>query len=645
MPRGQPKPRNARAATSGSRDLSQFFSALAKGGTRGGSARASAAAHSVPVPKQSGSSREVAVHSAATVSTSGSRSTGEPVRQDVPASAPPLRSLVQWRNDRIWKILQESLMGFPSGLKVIELCGGCGSGVEGFNDLLALAGATVECVGHWDIDPVLERIARAVGIPASVLHLGSKNGDILSVADSAFPDAHCLVAGPPCPPWSTKGVKGSWDDPRSKPFLKVIAVIKELAARGCLLFFVLENVLGLRLKAHGEWLSPLEQIMVWLREAVPGWTVEYHFVNTRDYGLPHNRPRLYITGRRHQPFSGMHCLRSFHTMVPLFHVLEKEDNFPARYTVKQQQNLKDWKQLYQWELSAPVMKNHCAMVDISRTPSGRTVWGKRAKNPFVCECLTASGPALHVFSLGEGEEELAFDRPLRTVERARLQGASEAVQQVAYDLDVRDGKRIFGNAMSVPVVASVLGRELRGLMRAKGLAWIQDLLRGPVPTSMEVPVPAVPCVPESSDDEDRWELSVFGGRQDPLLSSHDRFDLFASCMRLQCASVQCSCLDSSYLEDPPFTACVESTLPVAVAASVTSEQPLPVGQKPAVAPVPACSPVPAGEPLPRQASCSTQEFSAPVPSVFPVRTSAGDASSEEDTPMVAVMPLVKRRRG
>ena len=100
-------------------------------------------------------------------------------------------------------------MGFPSGLKVIELCAGCGSGVEGFNDLLALAEATVECVGHWDIDPVLERIARAVGLPASVLHLGPKKGDILSVDDSAFPDAHCLVAGPPCPPWSTKGVKGA----------------------------------------------------------------------------------------------------------------------------------------------------------------------------------------------------------------------------------------------------------------------------------------------------------------------------------------------------------------------------------------------------------------------------------------------------
>ena len=70
------------------------------------------------------------------------------------------------------------------------------------------------------------------------------------------------------------------------------------------------------------------------------------------------------------------------------------------------------------------------------------------------------------FSLGEGRHsELSLDRPLFAVERGRLQGFPETVCRAAVSDCV--AKRMFGNAMSVPVLGSVLAREIKALVRSR----------------------------------------------------------------------------------------------------------------------------------------------------------------------------------
>ena len=112
-----------------------------------------------------------------------------------------------------------------------------------------------------------------------------------------------------------------------------------------------------------------------------------------------------------------------------------------------------------------------AFVEGGRDPTSRTRWGTRASEhpPPIdrCQCLRASGPDIQVFALGEGEGELSLDRSLRIRERAALQGFPDAIACV--ELPEKAGRRIFGNAMSVPVIGSVLAEELKCIHQFYGI--------------------------------------------------------------------------------------------------------------------------------------------------------------------------------
>ena len=167
----------------------------------------------------------------------------------------------------------------------------------------------------------------------------------------------------------------------------------------------------------------------------------------------------------------MPALRTFRTRLPLSQCLEKSDNTPSTYTELQERNIKEWKELYEFELKTARFSNQFAIVDASRTPTRRTSWCNAKKQPDRCPCLTASGSKLHVFALGPnaGSRSLSLDRPLRNTERARIQGFPGAVVEAASHMSSAAGKKAFGNAMSVPVVGSFIARELIGLRRAMGI--------------------------------------------------------------------------------------------------------------------------------------------------------------------------------
>ena len=86
--------------------------------------------------------------------------------------------------------------------------------------------------------------------------------------------------------------------------------------------------------------------------------------------------------------------------------------------------------------------------------------------------MRASGPDIRVFALGEGQGELTLDRSLRIRERAALQGFPAWIACV--QLSEKIGRRIFGNAMSVPVIGSVLAEELRCIQAAWGASHAAD---------------------------------------------------------------------------------------------------------------------------------------------------------------------------
>ena len=128
-----------------------------------------------------------------------------------------------------------------------------------------------------------------------------------------------------------------------------------------------------------------------------------------------------------------------------------------------------------------------AVVDISRTPSGRTAWGAKALRPDIVECLTAAGPNLHVFALGEGMNELSIDRRLTGPERAALQGFPPSICKLCKN--TAKDKRIFGKAMTVPVVGAVMATELARLMDIADKDTVSQWLGGKAPTDICIHAP------------------------------------------------------------------------------------------------------------------------------------------------------------
>ena len=110
-------------------------------------------------------------------------------------------------------------------------------------------------------------------------------------SDFTFPELDLYICGFPCQPFSTAGKQKGFLDPRGCIFSKCISFIKEKKPK----FFILENVKGILRK--GIWDSILPELKN------TGYNISYKVLNTKDYGIPQNRERLYIVGCRDSIFS------------------------------------------------------------------------------------------------------------------------------------------------------------------------------------------------------------------------------------------------------------------------------------------------------------------------------------------------------
>lgn len=100
-----------------------------------------------------------------------------------------------------------------------------------------------------------------------------------------------LLGGPPCQGFSTHRINGSGvDDPRNSLLLKYFEFVRELEPK----FFLVENVPGILWKRHEKYLNKF------IGEAERnGYEVRPPVVlNAKDFGVPQNRKRVFILGKR-----------------------------------------------------------------------------------------------------------------------------------------------------------------------------------------------------------------------------------------------------------------------------------------------------------------------------------------------------------
>jgi DNA (cytosine-5)-methyltransferase 1 len=114
-------------------------------------------------------------------------------------------------------------------------------------------------------------------------------GDITKINPKELPDFDIFTGGFPCQPFSQVGLGKGEEDTRGTLFHDIIRICKEKEPQHILL----ENVKGLRTNRHGETLQTIVKSLMGL-----GYDVVIELLNSKDYGIPQNRDRLWIYGYR-----------------------------------------------------------------------------------------------------------------------------------------------------------------------------------------------------------------------------------------------------------------------------------------------------------------------------------------------------------
>lgn len=99
-----------------------------------------------------------------------------------------------------------------------------------------------------------------------------------------------LVGGAPCQAFSTVGAKRGFEDTRGTLFREFARVIKECRPK----VFIFENVQGLFKHDSGRTWEVIKNTF----EDYCGYDVHFQLLNSRDYGIPQVRERLYCIGFR-----------------------------------------------------------------------------------------------------------------------------------------------------------------------------------------------------------------------------------------------------------------------------------------------------------------------------------------------------------
>lgn len=112
-------------------------------------------------------------------------------------------------------------------------------------------------------------------------------GDATKIKTNELPDFDFLVGGFPCQAFSIAGKRRGFEDTRGTLFFEIARILRDKRPR----YFLLENVKGLLNHDQGKTFQTILEVLNELRYDV-SWRVH----NSKDYGVPQNRERVFIKG-------------------------------------------------------------------------------------------------------------------------------------------------------------------------------------------------------------------------------------------------------------------------------------------------------------------------------------------------------------
>lgn len=172
----------------------------------------------------------------------------------------------------------------PIGIDLFAGAGGLSLGFEqaGFDIAAVVEIDPIHCATHEYNFP------NSAVICASVVNVTGE--EIRRKANLGSADVDVVFGGAPCQGFSMIG-KRALDDPRNQLVFHYVRLVFELQPK----YFVFENVKGLTLGKHAEFLS---ELIAALEAAGYDVLSPYQVLNAASYGVPQDRKRLFVIGAR-----------------------------------------------------------------------------------------------------------------------------------------------------------------------------------------------------------------------------------------------------------------------------------------------------------------------------------------------------------
>ena len=179
-------------------------------------------------------------------------------------------------------------MQFTKSIKFIDLFAGIGGIRKGFELACSDLGIEAECVFTSEIKTYAVEVLKQ-NHPNECI-----SGDITKIETSKIPDFDFLLGGFPCQAFSAAGKRLGFEDTRGTLFFEVERILRDKKPKG----FILENVEGL---VNHDRKNPKDKIgrtlsVILEHLTALGYKVNWRVLNAKDFGVPQDRKRIYITG-------------------------------------------------------------------------------------------------------------------------------------------------------------------------------------------------------------------------------------------------------------------------------------------------------------------------------------------------------------
>ena len=241
-------------------------------------------------------------------------------------------------------------------------------------------------------------------------------GDITKRDICNVPNIDLYICGFPCQPFSQAGNRKGLNDTRGNVFWSCIDVIMSRQPK----YFILENVKNIQTHDKGNTWNKITNALTDLE--LLGYNVSWKVLNTRNYGIPQNRERMYIVGTKSP--GGFTWPDTVDKMVE---IIDYVDHTNTKRT--------NWKR----KTSLSTITEDAVFIDVdflhyTNYPNA---------NQY-SPCLVARSSSLWC---------VPYHRYATPSEFAKLQGFPSDFKQIVSDGQM---KKQFGNSMSVNVLMAIL---------------------------------------------------------------------------------------------------------------------------------------------------------------------------------------------